>query len=163
MTMSRTMTIDTLQLESYVTLIYRNARSLLANFLDIQLLAHNKHVDILCISESLLSPFTPDSHAYITGCHVYLCDKGRGGGTCTCIKDCYTTNTVSCGTARLDGIQCRKLPSITVGCAYKHPKVTQESFSYISTKECLCRVPRLRNKTYLATYCKSSLDFPSFA
>lgn len=133
------MAVDTIHLKDCLTIIHINARSLLANFLDISLLAHNKDVDILCISESWLPPITPDSHVYVPGYHVYRCDKGRGGGVCMYIKDYLTTKLITCDTVRPDGVedlwvsvQCRKLPSIIVGCAYRHPKATQESFIYFN-------------------------------
>ena len=125
----------------------------MANLQEIQLLAHDKDIDIMCISEAWLSPITPDSHAYIPGYHLYRCDKGRGGGVCIYLKDCFTTKIITCDTARPEGVediwvsvQYRKLPSIIVGCAYRHPKATQESFDYIND---VLKHFSLRNKPLL--------------
>ncbi len=51
-----------------------------ANFLDIKLLAHNIDVDILCISESWLTPITPDGHIDIPDyqCTGVTKDAGLG-------------------------------------------------------------------------------------
>ncbi len=66
------------------------------------------------------------------------------------IKDYLTTKLITYDIVRPDGVedlwvsvQCRKLPSIIVGCAYRHPKSTQQSFDYINdTLKNIC----LKNK-----------------
>ncbi len=80
------MAVKKLHLKNYINFVHVNVRSLLANFLDIKLLAHNNDVDILCISESWLTPITPDGHIDIPDNHVYRCEKGRGAGACMYIK-----------------------------------------------------------------------------
>ncbi len=106
-----------------------NARSLLANITEIRLLIASRNIDILCVSETRLLPHTPDSYIYIPGYNVYRCDKDYGGGVCMYVKYCLATNELTSNADRPNGvedvwlsIQCRKLPSVIVGCVYRHPK-----------------------------------------
>lgn len=119
-------------------MVHINARSLLANLLDVKLLIIEQNIDILCVSETWLLPHIPDSHCHIPGYHVFRCDKGHGGGTCVYVKDTLATKVINCDTVRPKGIedtwvsvQHRKLPSIIVGSVYRHPKAPQETFEYI--------------------------------
>ena len=58
---------------------------------------------------------------------ILRCENGRGAG----VEDERVT------------VQCRKLPAIIVGCAYRHPKALVASFDYI---EDVFKVICLRNK-----------------
>ncbi len=131
-----------------------NARSLLANLLEVQLLLTEKNVDILCVSETWLILHTPNSYCHVPSYRVFRCDKGRGGGTCVYIKDTLVTKVIDCDTDRPKGIediwvsgQHRKLPSIIVGSVYRHPKVPQKPLTIYTklyelcvqkTRVCIC-------------------------
>ncbi len=127
-----------------------NARSLLANFLEVKLLVSDTNVDVLCVSETWLLPHTPDSFVHLPGYRVFRCDKGHGGGTCVYVKDTLSFKEITCDVARPQGvedvwlsIQCRKLPSVIVGSIYRHPKAPQETFDYLHE---ILRNMSLRNK-----------------
>lgn len=59
-----------------------NVQSILGNKDVIDVLIKERNTDILCISETWLSPDTPNEHIVIPNYSVYRCDKGRGGGVC---------------------------------------------------------------------------------
>ncbi len=92
-----------------------NARSLLATISEIRLLAINRNIDILCISETWLLPHTPDSYIHIRDYGVYRCDKNHGGGVCVYVKNCLATNVITSNADSPNGVedvwlsnQCRK-------------------------------------------------------
>ena len=94
---------------------------------------------MLCVSETWLYPYIPDSHVHISGYHIYRCDKGKGGGTCIYVKDNLTSKVITGNIIRPNGIedvwvsiQSRKLPSIIIGSIYRHPKTPQETFEYLN-------------------------------
>lgn len=103
-----------------------------------KLLVHERNIDILCISETWLLPHTPDVYVDIPHYKLYRCDNGRGAGVCIYVS--YSLNSVQINTnvTRQSGIedvwvtvQCRKLPSVIIGCIYRHPKAPSTSFEYI--------------------------------
>ena len=69
---------------------------------------------------------------------------------CIYVKDLLNVNVISLDVPKQEGvedlwltIQCRKLPSVIVGCIYRHPKASAASFEYIQdTLQSLC----LKNK-----------------
>lgn len=131
-------------------MVHINARSLLANFVEVKLLITEKDIDVLCVSETWLLPHIPDSHCHIPGYYIFRCDKGHGGGTCVYVKDILSTKIISSDRVKPNGIediwvsvQHRKLPSLIIGSVYRHPKAPQESFEYIrETLKYMC----LKNK-----------------
>ncbi len=95
-----------------------------------------RSIDVLCITETWLLPHTPDSFINIPNYNVFICDNGRGAGACAYVRDDFKSSPVKLDITRSAGIedvwlnvQCRKLPSILVGCLY--PKALTISFDYI--------------------------------
>ena len=116
-----------------------NAQSLLSNLDELKLLIYERSVDVLCISETWLLPHTPDYIINIPEYKIHRFDKGRGGGVCIYAKQCLNPTIID---TKLPPhplveniflkVQCRKLPSVIVGCMYRHPKAHIDSFEYIS-------------------------------
>ena len=116
-----------------------NAQSFLANKDEIELLVRERNTDILCVSETWLSHNTPNEQINIPDYNVFRCDKGRGGGVCIYAKIFLNVNVLILNNDRPEGVedvwlsvQSNKLPSIIVGCIYRHPKSDLFTFDYIS-------------------------------
>lgn len=69
---------------------------------------------------------------------IFRCDKGRGGGACIFVKNTFTVTPFQTYVDKPVGVedvwvtlQCRKLPSIIVGCLYRHPKAPTVTLDYI--------------------------------
>lgn len=121
-----------------MTIEHVNAQSLLGNMDVIRLLVEERNTDVLCVSESWLAPNSTDDFVKLPGYKIFRRDGGRGGGVCIYVKDILTTNVINFNAPRQEGVedlwvtvQCRKLPSIIVGCVYRHPKAPVTSFNYI--------------------------------
>ena len=104
--------------------------------MEILLEIHN--IDILCICESWLHPSIRNDFINIPSYDIYREDLGRGGGVCVYVKDHLKVNEIRNGNARQEGVECiwlsvqhRYLPSFIIGCLYRHPKASVESFNYI--------------------------------
>ena len=117
---------------------YINAQSLLCNLDEIRLLVNERQPDILCVSETWLTKDILDQHIAISDFNVYRCDKNRGGGVCIYVRNICTVTVIDVNIDRVEGIedlwltvQCRKLPSITFGCMYRHPHANSLTFDYI--------------------------------
>ena len=113
----------------------------MANFDELKLMVTQRDIDILCISETWLLPLTPDAHVQIPDYVIYRKDLGRGGGVCIYIKQHLTSKLINTNIPSQSGVediwisvQCRKLPSVIVGCIYRHPKAHSDSFEYINEK-----------------------------
>ena len=81
-------------------------------------------------------------------------DRDIGGGVCTYIKDHLKVNPINLDITSIDGIedlwisvQCRKLPSIIIGCIYRHPNSTNATFDYLKQ---IFKMISLRNKPFFA-------------
>ena len=81
-----------------------NSQSIMANKDEIDLLIKERNTDILCVSETWLSPETPDEHIAISNYNIFRCDRGRGGGVCIYVRDVYNysctlrrSKTTRCG------------------------------------------------------------------
>ena len=92
----------------------------------------------MCVSETWLLPHTPDNFVCIPNYKIFRLDNGRGAGTCIYINDTLKVNQIHTDIPRPPGIedtwitvQCRKLPSIIIGCMYRHPKALAGTFDYI--------------------------------
>lgn len=121
-----------------LTIEHINAQSLLGSIDEIRLLVEERNTDVLCVSESWLTPNSPDDFIKIPGYKIFRCDGGRGGGVCIYVKDVLMTNVINLDVPRQEGVedvwvivQCRKLPSFIIGCVYRHPKAPITSFNYI--------------------------------
>ncbi len=97
-----------------------------------------RDIDVLCISESWLTSLTPDVFRNILNYKIFRCDNGRGAGTCIYAKDVLNLILWNIDVPRQGGVedvwmkvQCKKFPSIVVGCVYCHPKALGTSFNYI--------------------------------
>ncbi len=70
--------------------------------------------------------------------NVFRCDNGRGAVVCIYVRDGFKSSPIKLDITRPAGIedvwlnvQCRKLPSILIGCLYRHPEALAMSFDYI--------------------------------
>ena len=70
--------------------------------------------------------------------NVYRCDYRRGGGTLIYVRNDLKVNRISADAEKANGvedvwisIQHKKLPSLIVGCVYRHPKALASSFDYL--------------------------------
>lgn len=98
-----------------------------------------RKIDVLCISETWLSPQTPDTLITIPNYKIHRHDNGRGSGVCIYAKDTLNPTLIDTTPGKHPGIedvwiqiQCRKLPSLIIGCMYRHPKAPHTSFDHIS-------------------------------
>ena len=69
---------------------------------------------------------------------MYREDFGRGGGVCVYVKDHLKVNKIKDCNDKQEGVECiwlsiqhRYFPSFIIGCLYRHPKASGESFNYI--------------------------------
>ena len=116
-----------------------------------ELLMETQKIDIMCICETWLHPNIRNDFISIPSYNVYREDLGRGGGVCIYVKDHLKVNEIRNCNDRQEGVECiwlsvqhRYLPSFIIGCVYRHPKASGESFNFIleSFKNML-----LRNKS----------------
>lgn len=112
---------------------------------------NDRHTDILCISESWLTTDIKDEYVTIPGYTIIRNDKGRGGGVCIYIRDIYRVAAINVNLDKPEGIedvwitvQNRKLPTVIVGCLYRHPKSLAHTYDYIQN---VLRHISLHNKT----------------
>ena len=103
-----------------------------------ELLMKERDPDVLCVSETWLLPETPDKFVDFDNYAIFRCDKGRGGGSCIFVKNTFTVTPFQTHIDKPVGVedvwltlQCRKLPSIVIGCLYRHPKAPTDTFDYI--------------------------------
>ena len=131
-----------------------NAQSLLGNFIEIEYMLRSRNIDILCISESWLLPELDSSLAEIHGYFLHRCDGGRGGGVCIYVRETLKVTVLTTQEIvrplHIEDIwivvQYKKFPSFIIGCVYRHPHATIDSFDYISD---IFRNMCLRNKNLL--------------
>ncbi len=137
-----------------VTMEHINAQSLLANKDEVELLLNERNVDILCVSETWLTPNVPSEYVSISNYHLYRSDAGRGGGVCMYVKNVFKVTPLVMDIVRPSGVediwvsvQVNKLPSIIVGCMYRHPKSNSDTFDYF--REVLYSVILRKKSFYL--------------
>lgn len=116
-----------------------NAQSLLGNFNEIEFMIYERHIDILCISESWLLPVIQNSCIQMSGYSIYRSDAGRGGGVCVYVRENLKVTVITPVLERPPlvedlwlSVQLHKFPSFIVGCVYRHPHAHIDSFDYIS-------------------------------
>ena len=97
-----------------------------------------RDIDVLCIGETWIEPNIEDSHLSIPGYKIFRCDYGRGGGVCVYVKSDLSATLINLDTAKVPGIedlwitvQSRKLPSVIIGCIYRHPKSPSSTFDVL--------------------------------
>ena len=80
-----------------------------------------------------------DECVNIPSYNIYRDDQGRGGGVCIYVKDYLKVNILENCSEKHEGIEAkwlsvqhRKLPSVIIGCVYRHPKANASSFTFIS-------------------------------
>ena len=100
-----------------------------------------RDIDVLCIGETWIEPNIEDSHLSIPGYKIFRCDYGRGGGVCVYVKSDLSATLINLDTAKVPGIedlwitvQSRKLPSVIIGCIYRHPKSPSSTFDILLDK-----------------------------
>lgn len=92
----------------------------------------------MCVSETWLSDVIPRDHIIIPNFTVYRCDDGRSGGVCIYVNKQLKSNVIDLSFSKQLGVedlwvsvQCRMLPTIIIGCIYRHPKAPASSFEYL--------------------------------
>ncbi|XP_037792643.1 uncharacterized protein LOC119587991 [Penaeus monodon] len=135
---------------NFVKVEHINAQSLLSKTNDVELLVQEREIDVLCISETWLTNDLEDKYVCFSNYNIYRQDKGRGGGVAIYVRDNLKVNPLNLTASKIDGvedlwlsIQCRKLPSVIIGCIYRHPHASAESFKYLLD---IFREISLRNK-----------------
>ena len=105
---------------------------------ELELLLEKRKIDILCVSETWLCPYIRNDFVNIPSYNLYREDLGRGGGVCLFVREYLKVTELGIGVEKQEGIeskwlsiQHRFLPSIIVGCVYRHPKANAESFTFI--------------------------------
>ncbi len=118
-----------------------------------KLLVKDRQIDVLCVSETWLLPNIPNQFIDLPQYNVFRSDKGRGGGVCIFVRDHLSatllpTHPINKPSGVEDvwiTLQLRKLPSVIIGCLYRHPKASYESFEYIQD---ILRSMCLHKKTF---------------
>ena len=107
---------------------------------ELELLIKERNIDVLCISETWLDSGIRDSFIDIPDFNVYRNNHGRGGGVCIYVRNDVKVKCITPNTENVIGIediwitiQHKKLPSLIIGCIYRHPKALTCSFDYIKT------------------------------
>ena len=105
---------------------------------ELELLLEERKTDILCVSETWLYPSINDKFLNIPGYNIYREDYGRGGGVCIYVRTDLKVAELEGEQLKVDGVECkwlsvqhRYLPSVIIGCLYRHPKASAESFNFI--------------------------------
>ncbi len=121
-----------------LTIEHVNAQSLQSNFEEIKMCVNDRDIDVLCVSETWLHTNTPDELVNIPNYVIYRCDNGRGGGVCIYTKKELKTHLITFPVTRQVGvedlwvsIQSNKYPAVIIGCVYRHPKATVDSYEYL--------------------------------
>ena len=103
-----------------------------------ELLLEAQNIDILCICETWLYPGIRNEFINIPSYNLFREDIGRGGGVCVYVKDHLKVKEIKNCNERQEGVeqiwlsvQHRYLPSFIIGCLYRHPKASADSFNYI--------------------------------
>ena len=106
---------------------------------EVKYLSSERKIDILCISETWLLEDIPDKFIQILNFNVFRHDKGRGGGTCIFVRDDLKVKQLCTGIENHPyiedlwiNVQYKKLPSFIIGCIYRHPHASVDSFNYLS-------------------------------
>lgn len=127
-----------------------NAQSLQSHLEEIEILINERHIDILCISETWLTSNVQNRFVSIPNFNIYRCDQGRGGGVCIYVREELKVTLVSTNLEKVMDIeevwisvQCHKLPSFIVGCIYRHPHASVATFNHLLD---VFRIICLRNK-----------------
>ena len=86
-----------------------------------------------------LLPDIPNNFVNIPDFNVFRYDKGRGGGVCIYVKDNLKVESITLNIDRHPQIedlwitvQSHKFPSFIIGCVYRHPHASHDSFDYLS-------------------------------
>ncbi len=117
-----------------------------------ELLVKDRQIDVLCVSETWLLPNIPNQFIDLPQYSVFRSVKGRGV-VCIFVRDYLSatllpTHPVNKPPGVKDmwiTLQLRKLTSVIIGCLYRHPKASYESFEYIQD---ILRSMCLRKKTF---------------
>ncbi len=146
-------TVDTMSMLGFLKGEHINAQSLQSHFVEVKLLVRERNIDVLCVSETWLLLHTPDEYVNIPNYKIFRCDNGRGAGACMFVNDSLNPIPVVLDNLKQPGVedvwvtvQCKKWPSIIIGCIYWDPKAPATSFDYIQDT---FRTVSLRKKNVL--------------
>ncbi len=121
-----------------MTIEHVNAQSLLSNLEEIKMCVYDRDIDVLCVSETWLQTNTPDELVSIPNYVIYRCDNGRGGGVCIYTKKELKTHVITFPVTKQVGVedlwvsvQSNKYPAVIIGCVYRHPKASIDSYEYL--------------------------------
>ena len=136
--------------KTYLCVEYLNVRSLLCRKNDIEVILNDSDIDILCLTETWLLSNISLALTEIPKYNIFRCDKGKGGGCCIYVRNDLSVNICNLNVPMVDGlediwlsVQHRKFPSIIIGCLYRHPSASNDTFNHILER---LRLICLRNK-----------------
>ena len=122
----------------YLTIEHINAQSIVGHLDEIVLLVNERKIDILCVSETWLTPIVADKYIKIPEFDIFRQDLKPGGGVCIYVRSDLKATRVE---LKIENetlvedlwlqVQFKKLPSIIIGTIYRHPKALSNSFDYI--------------------------------
>ncbi len=69
------------------------------------MLMSDRKTDILCVSETWLSPYIPDIYVNIPNYKVFKCDSGRGAGVCLYASDTFGSAVIDTKIPKQPGIE----------------------------------------------------------
>ena len=134
----------------YLTIEHINAQSIMGHLDEIVSLINDRKIDVLCVSETWLTPIILDKYISIPNYNIYRRDQKPGGGVCIYVRSDIKVTKIELKIEHETLVedlwiqaQLRKLPSIIIGTIYRHPKALTNSFDYILS---LFKEISIRNK-----------------
>ena len=122
----------------YLTIEHINAQSVVGHLDEIVTLVSDRKIDILCVSETWLTPLITDKYINIPNFDIFRQDLKPGGGVCIYVRNDLKATKVELKVENETlvedlwlQVQFKKLPSILIGTIYRHPKALANSFDYI--------------------------------
>ena len=114
----------------YLKIEHINAQSVQGNIDVIRFLLNKRKVDILCVSETWLTPGVPNKYVNVTDYNIFRRDLKPGGGVCIYVRSDLKVREI---TLAIDSealvedlwiqVQYNKLPSIIISTIYRHQKL----------------------------------------
>ena len=105
---------------------------------EIRFLVKEIKIDILCVSETWLTPTVLDKYLDIPDFNVFRCDLKPGRVVCINVRSNLKVNKIELQVENETivedlwiQVQFKKLPSIIIGTIYRHPKALNNLFDYI--------------------------------
>ena len=136
---------------NYLTIEHINAQSLLCHLDEVKCLLKTRNIDILCITETWLESNIKDCLVTISDYAIFRCDLSSGGGVCVYVRDNLSAKLIKSDYSQIPGmeeiwlnIQYKYFPSLILGCVYRHPKASHNTYEELYTRlstMSLCKKP----------------------